>query len=155
MYDSGGNVMATARLNGIGSAPQVVFPSNNAHIPVGNNFSGSGGAAVDALGDVFVADAGHSAVKEIIAVNGQVSSGSQVITVGSGFNQPYDVAVDGSGNVFVADSFNSAIKEIVAVNGTVSSASRSSRSAAGSTSPSVWRWTQSEMSSSPIHTTRQ
>ena len=79
------------------------------------------GVAVDGAGNVFFADFDY--VKEIVAVNGAVSSSSTVITVASGFNQPEGVAVDGSGNIFVADTNHGAVKEIVAVNGVVSSSS--------------------------------
>jgi hypothetical protein len=61
-------------------------------------------------------------VKEIVAVNGAVSSSSQVNTVGSGFSLLEGVAVDGAGDVFVADS--SGVEEIVAVHGAVSSSSQ-------------------------------
>jgi hypothetical protein len=53
---------------------------------VGSSFNAPTGAAVDGSGDVFVADYGNSAVKEIVAVNGVVSSSSTVHTVGSGFS---------------------------------------------------------------------
>ena len=79
--------------------------------------------AVDGSGNVFVADTNNSAVKEIVAVSGVVSSSSTVNTIGSGFRYPAGVAVDGSGNVFVADSDNNVVKEIVAVGGVVSSSS--------------------------------
>ena len=63
-----------------------------ATITVGSGFSYPQGVAVDASGDVFVADYGNSAVKEIVAVNGvasgQVNSSSTVNTVGSGFSDP-------------------------------------------------------------------
>jgi hypothetical protein len=78
---------------------------------------------VDASGDVFVTEAGSSTVKEIVAVDGAVSSSSTVKTVGGGFSVPYGVAVDASGDVFVADVGNNAVYEIVAVDGAVSSAS--------------------------------
>jgi DNA-binding beta-propeller fold protein YncE len=81
------------------------------------------GMAVDSAGDVFVADQGNSAVKEIVAVNGSISSSSTVITIGSGFYYPAAVAVDSAGDVFVADALHNAVKEIVAVNGSVSSSS--------------------------------
>ena len=50
--------------------------------------------AVDAAGDVFVADYGNNAVKEVLP-NGTIK------TIGSGFNGPYGVAVDTAGDVFV------------------------------------------------------
>ena len=62
--------------------------------------------AVDAAGDVFVADAGNNAVKEVLA-NGTIR------TVGSGFSSPHGVAVDAAGDVFVADTNNSAVKEVL------------------------------------------
>ena len=55
---------------------------------------------------MYVADNGHSAVKEIPAGNGAP------ITLGSGFSSPFTVAVDGSGNVFVTDYGNKQVKEI-------------------------------------------
>ena len=90
---------------------------------IGSSFYQPYGVAVDSKGDVFVADNGHSAVKEIVAVGGVVSSNSTVNTIGSGFINPDGVAVDSSGDVFVADPGNNAVKEIVAVGGVVSSSS--------------------------------
>jgi sugar lactone lactonase YvrE len=96
---------------------------SGATVPVGSGFTVPAAVAVDRSGNVFVADENNNAVKEIVAVNGVVSSNSNVITVGSGFNGPLGVAVDGGGNVFVADAGNSAVKAIVSVNGVVSSSS--------------------------------
>ena len=56
------------------------------------------GVAVDGSGNVFVADTGNNAVKEIVAAGGYTT----VNILGSGFSGPSGVAVDGSGNVFVA-----------------------------------------------------
>lgn len=53
-----------------------------ATIPVGSGFSQPSDVAVDGNGNVFVSDTDHDAVKEIVAVNGAVSSSSQVETVG-------------------------------------------------------------------------
>ena len=90
---------------------------------VGNGFSGPTGAAVDASGDVFVADFNNNAVKEIVAVNGVVTRSSTVNIVGHGFTSPFGVALDANGDLFVADFGNNAVKEIIAVNGQVSSTS--------------------------------
>ena len=48
--------------------------------PVGSGFWSPNGVAVDAKGDVFVTDWVAGAVEEIVAVNGQVSSTSTVVT---------------------------------------------------------------------------
>ena len=90
--------------------------------PVGSGFGFPYGVAVDAKGDVFVADNGSKSVKEIMAVNGQVSSTSTVVTIKGGFSSPSGLAVDASGDVFVADG-TGGVMQIVAVGGQVSSSS--------------------------------
>ncbi len=84
---------------------------------LGSSFSSPFGVAVDGSGNVFVADAGNNAVKEIVAVGGSIPTSPTINTLGNGFSSPYGVAVDGSGNVFVADTFNNAVKEILAAGG--------------------------------------
>ncbi len=61
--------------------------------------------AVDAAGDVFVADSGNNAVKEVLP-NGTIN------TIGSGFAFPAGVAVDAAGDVFVADRDNLRVVEL-------------------------------------------
>jgi sugar lactone lactonase YvrE len=107
---------------GTGGNPAGVVSSASSVATVGSGFSSPIGVAVDGAGDVFVADSGNNAVKEIEAgtggnAAGAVSSASTVVTVGSGFNSPVGTAVDARGDVFVADSGNSAVKEIEAGTG--------------------------------------
>ena len=64
------------------------------------------GVAVDAYGDVFVADNNNNAVKEVLP-------DETILTIGSGFSFPQAVAVDAYGDVFVADTGNDAIKEVL------------------------------------------
>ncbi len=76
-------------------------------------FSYLGGLAVDASGNVYVADTGNNTIRKITPA-GVVSTiaGAANATVGSAdgvgaaarFNQPAAVAVDGNGYVYVADS---------------------------------------------------
>ena len=80
----------------------------------GSGFNTAASVALDAKGDIFVADDLSTSVFEIVAVNGAVSTSSAVTTVGSGFLQPVSVAVDNKGNVFVADFGRSGVYEIVA-----------------------------------------
>jgi len=52
---------------------------------------------------VFVADNQTNTVKEIVAVNGAVSSASTLKTVISGLAGPGSVALDANGNLFVGE----------------------------------------------------
>jgi sugar lactone lactonase YvrE len=74
--------------------------------------------AVDASGNIYVVDAGNSAVRKIS--NGQVTTlagtGQQGFQNGPAktatFNNPAGLAVDASGNVYVADGGNHVIRKI-------------------------------------------
>ena len=80
---------------------------------LGGSFLYPEGVAVDASGNVYVAEVDRNAVKEMPA---GCASPSCVTTLGGlfGFNGPDGVAVDGSGNVYVADHGNSAVEEMPA-----------------------------------------
>ena len=77
---------------------------------LGSGFSNPTGVAVDASGNVFVADRGNNAVKEILAAGGYTT----VNTLWSGVGYPFGIAVDASGNVFVTDTYDNTVKEILA-----------------------------------------
>jgi len=95
--------------------------SYGAVVTLGSGFSGPTGVAVDAYGNVFVADFAANTVKEIMAVNGTIPAAPVINTLGGGFDEPFTVAVDASGNVFVTDYGHSEVKEIEAVNGSIPS----------------------------------
>ncbi len=113
LLNTSGTLLASALIYGTGSGPEVVFPSNTTITTLGSGFSQPLGLARDSAGNVFVADTGNNAVKEILAAGGYTT----VNTLGTGFSSPKGVAVDGAGNVFVADAGNNAVKEIVAAGG--------------------------------------
>jgi sugar lactone lactonase YvrE len=80
------------------------------------------GVAVDATGNLYVADMLNHKIRKITAATGEVStfagSGTQGAANGIGasasFNFPQAVAVDGAGNVYVADTDNHRIRKITA-----------------------------------------
>jgi sugar lactone lactonase YvrE len=135
--DNAADSPQTVALVGVASAPTgLTAHFSKAASVVGSGFSRVARVAVDGLGNVYVTDSGANVVKEIVAVNGQVSASSSVNVIGSGFSNPMGVAVDANGDVYVADAGNHAVKEIVAVNGQVSASSAITTIGSGFNHPS-------------------
>jgi sugar lactone lactonase YvrE len=123
--DSGNNTIRKATATG------AVTTFAGSAGPLGGSADGSGaaarfsspsGMAVDASGNIFVADAGNSTIRKISA-GGAVTTfagtaGSAGSSDGTGaaarFNAPEGVAVDAVGNVYVADTRNDTIRKITA-----------------------------------------
>lgn len=83
------------------------------------SFNGPSGIAVDASGNVYVADMYNHCIRKITSagdVTTIAGSGSYGYANGTGtaakFNYPSDVAVDSSGNIFVADRYNLRVRKI-------------------------------------------
>jgi sugar lactone lactonase YvrE len=83
-------------------------------------FNSPAGIAIDASGNLYVADTGNSTIRRI-SITGEVSTfagvGSEVGSVdGTGaaarFDAPRALAIDGSGNIYVADSSTNSIRRI-------------------------------------------
>jgi uncharacterized protein (TIGR03437 family) len=80
-----------------------------------------GGVAVDSSGNVYIADTGHSLIREVTS-DGNINSiagngfagylGDSEPAITGQVNRPQDVAVDSAGNVYIADTGNSAIRII-------------------------------------------
>jgi hypothetical protein len=85
------------------------------------------GMAVDAAGDLFIADAGNHRIRKV-DTNGIITtiagtnsfglSGDGGPAVNAQLNGPSGVAVDNLGNVFIADTWNDRIRE-VSINGII------------------------------------
>ena len=72
------------------------------------------GVAVDAAGNVYIADSENNAIKEWV-----VASNTVITLVSTGLNNPLGLAVDAAGNVYIADTGNNAVKKWTAANGVV------------------------------------
>jgi streptogramin lyase len=116
LEDNMGNVLAMGYIHGIGSSPQITFAdiTTGNYVPgtvatLGGGLSSPLGLAVDGSGNVFVADNGNNAVKEIAYSCGSAACPT---ALSGNFSSATDVAVDGAGNLYVADTGNGAVKEI-------------------------------------------
>ena len=83
------------------------------------SFNSPFGIAIDANGNLYVADSGNNLVRKITpdgAVTTIAGSGSRGANDGAGtaasFNTPAGIAVDKSGNIYVADENNNLIRKI-------------------------------------------
>jgi MBG domain (YGX type)/PASTA domain/Abnormal spindle-like microcephaly-assoc'd, ASPM-SPD-2-Hydin len=107
LLDSGGNVLATKLVYGIGQGPAAAFPPGTQTTVNTGSYSlvTPAGAAVDAAGDLYISDNGHQRVVKV-AANGTVT------TVGSGLQYPQGLAVDGAGDLFIADNNLNQVVEV-------------------------------------------
>ena len=80
------------------------------------------GVAVDAAGDIFIADAANNVVREVDRATGDITtvvgtgtagySGDNGAATNAELDMPCGVAVDAAGNLFIADTFNNVIREV-------------------------------------------
>ncbi len=84
--------------------------------------SGPEGVAVDAAGDIFIADFSNNRIREVnhatgvittVAGNGTAGySGDNGPATAAGLKYPSDVAVDAAGDLFIADTYDNRIREV-------------------------------------------
>ena len=87
------------------------------------------GVAVDASGNVFIADTGNNVIREVVQATGNIItvagngsagySGDGGAATSAQLNVPYDVAVDQNGDLFIADTGNNVIREVVQATGNI------------------------------------
>jgi sugar lactone lactonase YvrE len=105
--DNSGNEIATDYLQGTGVGPQVTFLPGTENTITTGGISNPAAVAVDASGDVYIADTGNNRIlKETLSAGSYTES---VLPVASSLSGPSGVAVDGNGNIFIADTNNNRV----------------------------------------------
>ena len=87
------------------------------------------GVAVDASGNLFIADTANNRIREIVAATGKIITVAGTGTAGyngdgigataAELNGPQSVALDGSGDLYIADTGNNRVREVVAATGKI------------------------------------
>ncbi|MDB5152728.1 MAG: hypothetical protein JWR54_1479 [Mucilaginibacter sp.] len=96
--------------------------SNTSAIGVTASFNGPTGVAVDAAGNVYVADFGNNLIRKIaptgavttFAGNSKAGANNATGTAAT-FNGPAGLAIDAAGNIYVADFNNNLIRKITSL----------------------------------------
>jgi hypothetical protein len=106
------------------------------------------GVAVDAKGDLYIADAANNVIRRVDAKTGIITtvagdaaadkasdglggfSGDGGPATSARLNDPQGVALDGAGDLFIADTFNNAVREVTPA-GTITTVVNSAPAAGG------------------------
>ena len=100
------------------------------------SFSSPSGVAFDGNANLYIADQGNNAIRQIVIATGAVTTLAGSTTSGyadgtgvaARFNNPVGVVCDGSGNLYVTDYGNNMIRQIVIATGVVTTLAGSTTS---------------------------
>ena len=101
------------------------------------------GIAVDASGNLYIADTDNDVIREVVASTGDIQTVAGNAAAGAGYsgdgglatsaqlNDPFGVFVDANGNIFIADTDNNVIREVVASSGDIQTVAGNATAGAG------------------------
>lgn len=142
LLDAAGNTLASHLLSGVATGPISMFLPGVINTVAGDSawiFAGDGniashsaiflpfGLAIDARGDVFIADSSNNRIRRVDAVTGLIATVAGTGLIGSAgdggpalqasISNPSSIALDPAGNIFFSDSGNNVIRRIDAFTG--------------------------------------
>ena len=103
--------------------------SGDGSLAINAELNGPYGVALDASGNIYIADANNCRIREVNAQTGIITtiagngtagfSGDGSLATIAALNIPYGVALDASGNIYIADYGNNRIREVNAQTGII------------------------------------
>jgi sugar lactone lactonase YvrE len=105
----------TFQLTGLGEGPQLAIDGGQGSALTVNSSTALGlvpQVAVDASGNVYIADPSNNRVVEQPTSAFGVTTGLNATTVGTGLSGPSGVAVDAAGNVYISDTGNNRVVKV-------------------------------------------
>jgi trimeric autotransporter adhesin len=104
--------------------------SGDGGIATSAEFSSPDDIAIDASGNIYIADAGNNRIRMVTKSTGIIStvagtgsygySGDGGIATSAALNYPRGVAIDASGNIYIADTYNNRIRMVTKSTGIIS-----------------------------------
>ena len=144
LLDANNNPLATQTLSGNATGAVATFVPGTINTIAGDTawiYSGDGmpaiqssiflpfGFAIDAAGDVFIADSSNNRIRRVDAATGLIStvagngligsSGNGGLGTSAALSNPSSLALDPAGNLYIADSGNNMIRRLDAFTGII------------------------------------
>jgi sugar lactone lactonase YvrE len=121
--NSAGTLTVIAGIGSAGFSPDGTVATSAA-------LSAPSAILIDGAGNIFFADSGNSAVREVVKLTGRIVTvagtgvagywGDGSAATQAKLNQPEGIAFDSSGNLYISDTGNSVIRRVSAADGTIS-----------------------------------
>ena len=114
----------------VAGVPQVSGYSAMGGPAISTSLSKPEGVALDAAGDLYIADTGNDAIRKISAATGIMSTvagtgapgynGDQIVATNAELNGPWDLSVGVDGSLYIADTANQRVRVVIAGTGWIS-----------------------------------
>lgn len=128
-------VAATGLIQTVAGTPGTAGYSGDGGAATGALLANPNAVLVDGSGNIYIADTGNSAIREVVASTGNIQTvagtpptacASPSAGCGDGgaatsayLNFPAGIFRDAAGDIFIADTFDNAIREVSATSGTI------------------------------------
>ncbi|WP_167434103.1 cadherin-like beta sandwich domain-containing protein [Paenibacillus silvae] len=115
-----------------GNGPEYWFPSNDGDGGPATNaeFDYPSGLAIDSIGNLYIADTGHSTIRKVDFTTGEITrvagnrtpgySGDGGAATSASLQYPRGIRLDNNDNLYIADRLNATIRKVDKLTGNIS-----------------------------------